>query len=171
MKTFVKRSSAAIAAILLTCAVAGASCGNPNTSRSATTKANLSQGNGTGQGNRSGSIVGLWLVNYSFGAQSFDQWHADGNEFEVANLAPGVVCQGTWAQAGPGVFKLVHLGWNFDFSGNLIGYYVETQLNTMSGDGASYNGTFDFKFYFNDGTRDYADDFSGTLTATRISPN
>jgi hypothetical protein len=46
------------------------------------------------------SIVGMWSVHYvstTSGPEilTFDQWHSDGLEFETANLAPGVMCQGT----------------------------------------------------------------------------
>src|SRR5437660_9438017 len=36
-------------------------------------------------------FVGTQQVN-----QTYDQWHRDGLEFEVAGLFPGAVCQGTW---------------------------------------------------------------------------
>jgi len=81
-----------------------------------------------------------------------------------------VICEGTYLQSSPGTYKLTHLGWNFDFSGNLIGYFVETQINSVSSDGNSYSGTFEFKFYLMDGTPDPGNpSFSGTLEAARIS--
>ena len=168
--------AAVVLALTFSSAVAGASCSKPDWAKAGITggKAPSVQFNGSGQGNRNSSIVGLWRVFYSIDGspwlQSFDQWHADGNEFEVANPAPGVVCQGTYVQSSPGTYKLVHVGWNFDFSGNLIGYFVETQINSVSGDGNGYSGTFEFKFYLPDGTPDASNpSFSGTLTATRIS--
>lgn len=168
--------AAVVLAFMLSSSFANASCSKPDWTKAVVTggKAPTIPFNGAGLGNRNGSIVGLWRVYYSIGGspwlQSFDQWHADGNEFEVANPAPGVVCQGTYVQSSPGTYKLVHLGWNFDFSGNLLGYFVETQTNSVGGDGNSYSGTFEFKFYLPDGTPDASNpSFSGTLTATRIA--
>jgi hypothetical protein len=163
-------------ALILTSAVAGASCSKPNWAKAGATggHAPSKQAAGIGLGNRNGSIVGLWRVYYSIDdaawMQSFDQWHADGNEFEVANAAPGVVCQGTYVRSSPGTYKVTHVGWNFDFSGNLLGYFVETQINSVSEDGNGYTGTFEFNFYLMDGTPDSSNpSFSGTLEATRIS--
>jgi hypothetical protein len=72
------------------------------------------------------SIVGLWRVHYFAGTveifQSFDQWHSDGQEFEVADLGPGTMCQGVFRQKADGTVKLFHTGWNFDQNGNLTGY-------------------------------------------------
>src|SRR5712691_883460 len=69
------------------------------------------------QADDSQTIVGLWNVHYFHGTvelfQSFEQWHSDGQEFEVAALGPGAVCQGTFTQAGGNV-ELNHVGWNFD---------------------------------------------------------
>src|SRR5215469_3108568 len=118
-----------VLALMSTSTVAGASCSKPDWAKAGSTggQAPSTHPNGTGQGNRNGSIVGLWRVFYSLNGspwlQSFDQWHTDGNEIEVANPAPGVICQGTYVQSTPGSYKLTHVGWNFDFSGNLVGYF------------------------------------------------
>ena len=49
------------------------------------------------------TIVGTWHVQVFFDPEhtqllfeSYKQWHSDRLEFESANLAPGVLCVGTW---------------------------------------------------------------------------
>jgi hypothetical protein len=117
------------------------------------------------------SIVGLWNVRYieqgSLIFQSYDQWHSDGLEFEVANVRPGVVCQGTWEAFGHGA-KLLHVGYLFDKnSGQETYYYVETQTNRVSNDGKTYEGVFDTKYYDTNGN--LVDEETGQVHATRLS--
>lgn len=116
------------------------------------------------------SIVGLWRVHYFEGGQeifqSFDQWHKDGQEFEVSNIF-GLSCQGTWKKTGHHGVKLFHVGWNFDANGQLIGYFEETQTNTVSHDGQTYQGTWDIKNF--DTAGNFVSEDMGTLTATRLS--
>jgi hypothetical protein len=118
------------------------------------------------------SIVGLWRVHYfENGAQvfqSFDQWHSDGQQFEVANTL-GVSCQGVFRQLANGSVKLFHVGWNFDQNGALTGSFRETQINTVSGDGKTYQGTWDIKNYDTNGK--FLSEDSGTLRANRITVN
>ena len=115
------------------------------------------------------TIVGLWRVHYFHGTdelfQTFDQWHSDGQEFEVAQFAPGAMCQGTWREMPRNGVKLFHVGWNFDETGHLVGYFEETQLNTVSHN--TYQGTFDIKNY--DTAGNFLSEDTGTLTATRLS--
>jgi hypothetical protein len=128
-------------------------------------------GKGGGGGTQGGSIVGLWEVHYFAGTeevfQSYDQWHSDGLEFEVANLAPGAVCQGTWKQMASSIVQLFHVGWNFDANGATTGYFQEIQTLTVSLDGNSYDGTYDTKDYDTAGNQ--LDELTGTLHATRLS--
>jgi hypothetical protein len=119
-------------------------------------------------------IVGLWDVHYTsdFGPQfeAYDQWHSDGQEFEVADLAPGVVCQGTWRQVAARSVQLFHVG--FTFGGGCPGTDVrfeETQTNTVSLDRNSYDGTYDVKYYDANGNLVCED--TGTMHATRLSVN
>jgi hypothetical protein len=66
--------------------------------------------------------------------------------------------------------QLFHVGWNFDHSGNLIGYFTETQTEKLSGDGNSYQGTFDIENFDLNGNPDpNLGEVSGTLTGTRIT--
>ena len=118
------------------------------------------------------SIVGLWSVHYvstTGGPEvfTFDQWHSDGLEFEVAGFAPGVVCQGTFKQAPDGSFHDYHIAWTFDSTGAPSGFWDEDMIVTVSSDGHSYAGTYARKFYDVNGNFLFEDD--GTLTATRLT--
>lgn len=116
------------------------------------------------------SIVGLWRVTYYHGTepflQSYDQWHDDGQEFEVANAFPGMQCQGTWKRIH-GDVNLFHVGWLFDETGQFAGHFEETQTNTVGDDGLTYEGVFDQKFY--DASGNFTGEDMGTLQATRLS--
>jgi hypothetical protein len=117
------------------------------------------------------SIVGLWRVHYFSGTveifQSFEQWHSDGLEFEVAALGPGAVCQGTFKQTASGTIQLFHVGWNFDQNGALTGFFKETQINTVGPNGERYSGMWDIKNYDTNGN--FLNEDTGTLKATRLS--
>jgi hypothetical protein len=115
------------------------------------------------------SIVGLWRVHYSgdFVLDSFDQWFVGGLEWESANLGLGVLCQGTWKQLSHRTVKLFHVNWNYDQNGALSGYSYEIQINTVSQDGNSYHGTYDFKDY--DVNGNFLSEETGTVSATRLS--
>jgi hypothetical protein len=116
-------------------------------------------------------IVGLWHVQYHGdfeGLESFDQWHSDGQEFESANAALGVLCQGTWAPVGRFGVQQFHTWWDFDpNTGQLDGYYRENQTLTVSLDGQSYDGTFLVREYDLNGNR--VAEFTGTLHADRLT--
>ena len=116
------------------------------------------------------SIVGLWRVHYfENGAQvfqSFDQWHSDGQEFEVANTL-GVSCQGVFRQRQDGGVQLFHTGWNYDANGNLTGYFDETQIVKVSADSQNYTGTWDIKNFDENGK--FLSEDKGTLRATRLN--
>lgn len=100
--------------------------------------------------------------------ESFDQWHSDGLEFEVANFF-GLSCQGTWVQKGPRSVQLFHTGWNYDANGQVAGYFNETQTITVSADRKSYDGTYVVKDYDTNGNQ--LDELTGTLHATRLTVN
>lgn len=119
------------------------------------------------------SIVGLWSVTYTSGGalfyQAYDQWHSDQTEFENANLSPveGNVCVGVWKQIGPRTVSLNHVGWSFDDTGTSNGTFTLTETNTLSSEGNSYKGTFDYKFFDTNGT--LQQEITGTIAATRIT--
>ena len=120
--------------------------------------------------NNDRSIVGMWRVVYSGDLvfESFDQWHSDGTEIEVANIF-GLSCQGVFKQRADGTVKLFHTGWNFDANGALIGYFNENQTITVSTDGQTYDGTWIIKDYDLNGNQ--LDQLTGELHATRLSVN
>lgn len=114
--------------------------------------------------------MGLWAVHYISDTDgefnTYDQWHSDGQEFEVAGIAPGAMCQGTWTQ-GPGrTIQLFHVAWTFDSSGVLSGHWEETQTNSVSHDRRTYQGRYDTKFYDLNGNFLFED--TGTLTVERL---
>lgn len=123
------------------------------------------------------SIVGLWHTVYtatdgsSFGYQSFEVWHADGTEFESADVPPvvGAVCVGVWKQHG-GTAELNHFGWTWDPSGVVpTGSFNLLETITVGVDGHSYEGTFDFRPYDLNGNFEPAGEHKGTIAATRIT--
>ena len=120
--------------------------------------------------NNDRSIVGMWRVVYSGDLvfESFDQWHSDGTEIEVANIF-GLSCQGVFKQRADGTVRLFHTGWNFDANGALIGYFNENQTITVSTDGQTYDGTWIIKDYDVNGNQ--LDEITGALHATRLSVN
>jgi len=119
-------------------------------------------------------IVGLWDVHYtSYIAgplfETYDQWHSDGLEFEVNQIFPGAVCQGTWKQMGARTVQLFHVGFTYGpvpCSGAAFSF-KETQTVTVSTDGNSYDGTYDNKYYDANGNLVCED--TGTMHATRLS--
>jgi hypothetical protein len=121
-----------------------------------------------------GSIVGLWHTVYTMGGatffESFDQWHEDGNEFEAADTQIGAMCQGTWVKTAPRKVRLFHVGWNFDPTGlTLIGYFTEIQIDTLSADGKTYDGTFDIQNFDVSGNHLQGQDQIGTVHSTRLT--
>src|SRR5690348_7829786 len=118
------------------------------------------------------SIVGMWLVHYvstTGGPEiyTYDQWHADGLEFEAANIAPGALCQGTYKQDSDGSYHNYHVAWTFDSTGAPSGYWVENLIATVATDAQSYSGTFAQSFYDVNGNFLFEND--GTMTATRLN--
>jgi hypothetical protein len=107
-----------------------------------------------------GPIVGLWHVSLYLDpnhtqlfAETYKQWHSDRLEFESANLFPGAVCVGTWQQMASHMVSLYHVGWT---PGGVPGLpnavrFVETETDTVSVDGNSYDGTGTQTFYDQDG--------------------
>jgi len=123
---------------------------------------------------RRGSIVGLWHAVYTSGGvtafESFETWHADGNEFEAADLQLGTVCQGTWEKTAHRSVRLFHVGWNFDPTGvTLIGYFTEIQTDNLSDDGKTYDGTFAIQNFDLSGNHLQGQDLSGTVHSTRFT--
>ena len=121
------------------------------------------------------SIVGLWNITFLSGGQAFDYgfdlWHADGTELlnDVTNPIEGNVCVGVWEKTGARTYKLKHVTWNFDLTGALIGSGVFDERVKLNAEGNSYTGTIVLTFY--DVSGDQVGEFSGTVEATRITPD
>jgi hypothetical protein len=134
----------------------------------------VSQGAAAGRRDKGpDSIVGLWHAVLSspdgFGYQSFVTWHSDGLEFESADAPPimGAVCVGVWKQRGRTASNN-HFGWTWDTSGFVpTGSFNLTQTVTLSPDGNSYSGNFDFTTYDINGA--VSGEHKGTVTAMRIT--
>ena len=117
-------------------------------------------------------IVGLWQVYFTspfLGTfQTYKQWHSDGLEFETPSFTLGE-CVGTWEQVAKRQTQLYHVGWTpggTPYAPTSV-RFVETELDTVSLDRNSYNGTYDQKYYNTAGSVVFHD--HGTLHATRIS--
>jgi hypothetical protein len=119
------------------------------------------------------SIVGTWTTALSVGGQvilnTIIQWHDDGTEADNADLPPtaGNTCEGSWVSTGSRTVHRYHLGWTFDASSNPSGMFVLTEDNKLARDGNSYNGTFDQKFYDQNGN--LVNEIDGTVAAKRVA--
>lgn len=149
--------------------------------------------NGDEEWKEHASIVGLWHViytgtyndNFPPGGpyppipfqflESFKTWHADGTEFENAFLPPtgGNICFGVWKEEGKGTVKLHHIGLMFNADGTPSSIFTVDEMDTVSPDGKTYKGTFDFKLwpptYAVVGTGKPISEVRGKTLATRIS--
>jgi hypothetical protein len=129
------------------------------------------------------SIVGVWHVCLfdDTGAvfdEGFDMWNKGGTELLNDILPPplppystGFFCEGVYVRTGPRTFKLRHPAWTVDKTGALSGTAVLLEEVTLGIDGKSFSGKFEEIFYDLDGHVVMGGDVSGTLQATRITPN
>ena len=108
--------------------------------------------------NRS-AIVGTWHVQVFFDPghtqllfESYKQWHSDGLEFESANIAPGVLCVGTWKKIGRNTAQLYHVGWTYGSPAG-TSRFVWTETETVSHDGNTYDGTGQITYYDENGNQ------------------
>jgi hypothetical protein len=117
-----------------------------------------------------GAIVGLWEEHYTsdFGPQynTYSQWHSDGLEIESPDFSLGQ-CQGTFKNIGARTFKLFHVGWLPGGGPNGSVRFELRELNTVSRDRNSFDGTYDQKFFDADGNLVMED--TGAIHATRLS--
>ena len=118
------------------------------------------------------AIVGLWHDHFTsdFGPQfdTYSQWHSDGLEIETPSFLNGV-CMGTFKRAGIRTFKLFHVGWT---PGGVPGAptvvrFELRELNTVSRDHNSFNGTYDQKFFDANGNLVLED--KGNIHSTRLT--
>ena len=120
------------------------------------------------------TVVGLWDVkDYAGGAlfaEYYDTWHSDGNELyiDASNPALDNVCQGIWKQVSPNTYKLKHVAWWFDNSGNLLGWGVFHDVVELAKDGNSFTGTEHIFLYDTNGIL-LGEQDGDVLQATRIT--
>jgi hypothetical protein len=116
------------------------------------------------------AIVGLWLEHYTsnFGPEfnTYSQWHSYGLEIESPEFSLGQ-CQGTFRQTGARTFQLFHVEWLPGGGPNGSVRFELRELNTVTVDGNSFDGTYDQKFFDAGGTVVLED--TGTLHGTRLS--
>ena len=118
--------------------------------------------------------MGTWHVSYTSGGapagEAFIQWHSDGTEWENINfpILGGNICMGSWKQSDANHVFRNHWGWLYDGSGNLAGYFNETETAELAKDGNSYQGNNETKIY--DLAAALQADVTGGASATRISP-
>jgi hypothetical protein len=117
-------------------------------------------------------IVGLWHEFYTNNLrppfETYSQWHSDGLEIETPNFL-NAVCMGTWKQIGARTYQLFHVGWT---PGGIPGHpnsvrFELREVNTVSVDDNTLNGTYDQKFFAANGNLVFED--MGTIHATRLS--
>lgn len=119
------------------------------------------------------SIVGTWQtalsVNDEVILHTLIQWHDDGTESDNADIPPtfGNTCEGSWVSTGLRKVHRYHLGWTFDANSNPSGMFVLTEDNKVAKNGNTYSGTFDQKFYDNEGN--LVNEINGTVAATRVT--
>ena len=128
-------------------------------------------------------IVGLWHVMYTTEADgksalfndTFDTWHSDGTEFEMAFLPPlgGNVCAGVWRATSLRGVSLHHVGWLYDPTqpaNTASNSFTLDEAVEVAPDGSSYSGSFTFKIWNLDGSFT-GTEVTGSIAATRITPN
>jgi hypothetical protein len=117
------------------------------------------------------SIVGLWEVHYFAGTteifHTYQQWHSDGQEFEVNSIAPGAMCQGVFQEGFNGQVRDFHVVFTYDANGKVNGHIEEKENVVVSLDGDAYHGTANQTFFDLNGNQ--VGQGSLTVKATRIS--
>ncbi len=164
---------------LLGASIARAGCGDPRKAGSPPSLTWLNNSGGQQGQNQDGqnafpTIVGLWHVKYTADdgspfLESFKTWHGDGTEFENAFLPPvvGNICFGVWKQVAVRTVRLHHVGMTYNPDGTSSGSFTVDETDTVSLDGQTYKGTFDFKAY--DVSGNLAAEVKGTTAGTRIT--
>jgi hypothetical protein len=120
-------------------------------------------------------IVGLWDVQLfldpehtQFFAETYKQWHSDGLEIESPSFSPGQ-CQGTWKQIARNTVQLYHVGFTQGLFPPGTYRFVETETNTVSLDGNSYDGIGEQTFYDENGNQ-VGEPVLLYIHATRLPP-
>jgi hypothetical protein len=165
-------AASAVLALLVSVPAAKAGCGEPNRAGAGPKLSWLERQN---SGNQPATIVGLWHVKYTAAdgsafLESFKTWHDDGTEFENAFLPPvgGNICFGVWKTVSHLTVKLHHVGLIFNpADGSIAATFTQDEVNSVSSDGRTYKGTFDFKVF--DPGGNLLQEVNGTLAATRVT--
>jgi len=117
-------------------------------------------------------IVGLWHNHFTsnFGPpfETYSQWHSDGLELDTPNFA-NAVCMGTWQHTAVRIVQLFHVGWTpggIPPAPTSVRFELR-EVNSVSVDGNSFDGTYDQKFFDTNGNLVFED--MGTIHATRLS--
>jgi hypothetical protein len=117
------------------------------------------------------SIVGLWEVHYFAGTteifHTYQQWHSDGQEFEVNSIAPGAMCQGVFQEGFNGQVRDFHVVFTYDANGKVNGHIEEKENLVVSLNGNQFHGTANQIFYDLNGNQ--VGQGSLSVRATRIS--
>lgn len=113
-------------------------------------------------------FFGTWLTTYDGGVHhSFMQWRSDGTATQNTDLSTleGNVMSGEWTTAGRKSLSVSLICWDHDDSGNLSGWFVKKETDTLTKDG--YSGNYEVTFYDLEGN--VLLDHSGALTAARVA--
>jgi hypothetical protein len=121
------------------------------------------------------SMTGLWkTVFVADGAVvniGFNTWHSDGTEWALDGGPPaaGIVCPGVWERIGHRGYRTVHPAFNYDASNtHVVGIFIERLNVTISRDGNSYEGDFNWDSYDLQGNLLSGSSVAGRITGTRI---
>jgi hypothetical protein len=120
------------------------------------------------------TIVGLWDIKFYDDTgtvidEAYEQFFSDGLELMIDTSAPATdnVCNGVWVQAGPGSFKLKHVSFTFDASGNLQGTAIFRTTVAVDAKGNSFQGSTEIRVYDLSGNLVY--NAKGPVKGTRIT--
>jgi hypothetical protein len=167
---------AAAATMMLGATAVHAGCGDPRTMRMAPARAAihlLAPTTAFRPGPAAQNIVGTWLVSHygpdgSLDAQSYNQWHSDGTEWENIDfpIEGGNLCLGSWKAIDTDHVARNHYGWLYT-SGTLSGHFNTTETVTVKHDG-TYTGVNHTKVYDLDGNM--LVEFDGSVSAVLLPP-
>ena len=126
-------------------------------------------------GNGSGKITGLWDTKFYdptgtiLEDEAYETFTSDGQELMVDTSPPAIdnVCNGIWLQTGPATYKLKHVAWTFDPSGNLLGSAVFQTVITLGNKANTFTGTTTILAYDTYGNLQY--EVQGVVKGTRIT--
>jgi len=142
--------------------------------------------NTTYGGSGTPTIVGLWQFTMVSDGKSptgpprnaiadagFVTWHADGTELMNSSRKPlsGNFCMGVWKQTGDMAYKLNHfaLAWDDSTGSSFVGPANIRENIVLGHSGNTYYGTFRLIQYLDNVGGSVLADFTGTVTATRIT--